>query len=348
MDKIELIKKFLRNECSREEQILVDRILIENPDLVDEQLSAKEWDKAETLSLKSVQLKDEIWAGVYAATRPRKKILQLWKPLSIAASLVLVFGLIYFYLPSADKSREHNTSTQSELKTASNKTTGYLKLSMPDGSIITLSPGAVISYPDNFSSNRKIFLKTGKAAFEVAKDKAHPFTVWAKNIATTALGTKFTVAELKSGVDVKLYEGKVVVDAFDQKSRKRSDFLKPGERYTASLDKKTQRLSTFSEDFDGAIDKRLGIISNLVPGAMDKGMSIVNTPLSEVFKQMELAYQIKITYNQSEVENKYFTGSFSGRETPLEILNIIASINEITVHKQGQEYRIQSQKEKGR
>ncbi|QNR85931.1 FecR domain-containing protein [Pedobacter riviphilus] len=266
MDQIELIKKFLRNECSREEEILIDRILMENPDLVDEQLNAKEWDKAEVLSGKSDQLKDEIWAGVYAATRPRKKIIQLWKPLSLAASLVLVLGLIYFRLPSGDKNHGDITNSQLALKTASNKTTGYLKFSMPDGSIITLSPGAAISYPENFGSNRKIFLKTGKAAFEIAKDKVHPFTVWAKNIATTALGTKFTVAELKSGVDVKLYEGKVVVDAFDQKSKKRSDFLKPGQRYTTSLDKKTQRLSTFSGDFDGAIDKRLGVISNLVPG----------------------------------------------------------------------------------
>ncbi|QNR85932.1 DUF4974 domain-containing protein [Pedobacter riviphilus] len=61
---------------------------------------------------------------------------------------------------------------------------------------------------------------------------------------------------------------------------------------------------------------------------------------------MELAYQIKIDFQQSEVENKYFTGSFSGKETPMEILKIIASINEITVQRDGLGYQIRGQIEK--
>jgi hypothetical protein len=61
---------------------------------------------------------------------------------------------------------------------------------------------------------------------------------------------------------------------------------------------------------------------------------------------LELVYQIRIIFQQHDVSKKFFTGSFSGKETPLEILEIITSINDITVRKDGSDYLIHSQKEK--
>lgn len=348
MNRIELIKKFLRNECSKEEEVLIDGILKEQPDLLDELLTEEEWNRPGPLPDGDNHLREEIWAGIHTALPSRKKILQLWKPLTIAASLILVFGLLYFRLHFVNAVKESTPNVYADIKfkTASNRTRGYLKFSLSDGTLITLYPGAAISYSVNFNTNRKIFLKTGKAAFEVAKDKNHPFTVWARDIATTALGTKFTVADLGKGVDVKLYEGRVVVDAFEKSRKKRSNFLKPGEQYSVSLDKNIPELSTFNGNLNSTIDTSLGVMSNLTPDAIRQGMTMVNTPLNDVFKQLELVYQIKIIFQQHDVSKKYFTGSFSGKETPLEILQIITSINDITVRKNGSDYMIRSQREK--
>lgn len=348
MDRIELIKKFLRNECSKEEEVLIDGILKEQPDLLEELLTEEEWNRPQPLPDGNDRLRGEIWAGIYTALRPQKKILQLWKPLTIAASLILVFGLLYFRLHFVGAVKENTPNTYADIKfkTAINRTGGYLKFSLSDGTLITLYPGAAISYPVNFNTNRKIFLKTGKAAFEVAKDKNHPFTVWARDIATTALGTKFTVADLGKEVDVKLYEGSVVVDAFEKSRKKRSNFLNPGEQYSVNLDKNIPKLSTFNGNFNSTIDTNLGVMSNLTPDAIRQGMTMVNTPLNDVFKQLELVYQIRIIFQQHDVSKKFFTGSFSGKETPLEILEIITSINDITVRKDGSDYLIHSQKEK--
>ncbi len=346
MGRIELIKKFLRNECSKEEEALIDGTLKQYPDLLEELLTEEEWNRPGPLPEGDDRLREEIWAGISTALRPRKKIFQLWKPLTIAASLILVFGLLYFRLHFVEAVKESTPNPYADIKfkTAINRTGGYLKFSLSDGTLITLYPGAAISYPVNFNTNRKIFLKTGKAAFEVAKDKDHPFTVWARGIATTALGTKFTVADLGKGVDVKLYEGRVVVDVFEKSRKKRANFLKPGEQYSVSLDTNIPKLSTFNGNFNSTIDTSLGVMSNLTHDAIRQGMTMVNTPLNDVFKQLELVYQIRIIFQQADVDKKYFTGSFGGKETPLDILRVITSINDITVQKKGTDYLIHSQK----
>jgi len=80
-----------------------------------------------------------------------------------------------------------------------------------DGSIVTLDTDTVLRAKQT-DSRRMLRLARGQAYFQVAKDKARPFTVAAGDKLVTATGTAFTVRLEKKAVQVTLVEGRVRVE----------------------------------------------------------------------------------------------------------------------------------------
>ena len=85
------------------------------------------------------------------------------------------------------------------------------EISLSDGSKISLNTHSkiIVNYSDNY---RKIKLVYGEAQFDVAPDKARPFTVNTGNKSFTALGTVFNIQK-NNELDLELFvsEGKVLV-----------------------------------------------------------------------------------------------------------------------------------------
>ena len=101
---------------------------------------------------------------------------------------------------------------------------------LSDGSIVHLNSGTTLRYPVRFLKNqsRNVFL-TGEAFFEVAKDKAHPFTVNTQEMKVEVIGTKFNVNSYQeeSSSDVVLVEGRVALYK-ENKTSQNQTFLSPG------------------------------------------------------------------------------------------------------------------------
>lgn len=114
-----------------------------------------------------------------------------------AASVVLVMvsGLMYYFNSSVTVNTMAN-----EIK----------KVSLNDGSIVTLNGNSGITYPRYFSANRKIEL-TGEAYFEVKRDVKHPFRVKSNRLLVQVLGTTFLVKNSGKAQHVLVNSGKVSV-----------------------------------------------------------------------------------------------------------------------------------------
>lgn len=90
-------------------------------------------------------------------------------------------------------------------------TGNVLKVTLKDGSTVTLSKGAILTVEKSFPADtRDVFLE-GNAIFKVAKSKIHPFIVHAGSYETKVLGTVFKITQDKTNFNVDLYEGKVQV-----------------------------------------------------------------------------------------------------------------------------------------
>jgi transmembrane sensor len=85
------------------------------------------------------------------------------------------------------------------------------RLALPDGSSVTLNTASIVRV--SYSANvRRVHLLDGEALFDVAKDPARPFVVFAGDSQVRAVGTSFTVRRLTGGaVRVMVREGVVEV-----------------------------------------------------------------------------------------------------------------------------------------
>ena len=105
---------------------------------------------------------------------------------------------------------------------------------LEDGSQLSLDTGARVSVQLG-AHERRLQLLSGRVLFEVAHDRNRPFSVDAKGLVTTALGTRFQVdIAPDDAVSVVLSEGSVKVDQRLDQGIARSTRLRPGQAILAA------------------------------------------------------------------------------------------------------------------
>ena len=188
-----------------------------------------------------------------------------------------------------------------------------------------------------------MFIWRGQALFKVTKDKNKPFTVFSNDLATTALGTSFTVKSFNKSnvISVLLHEGKVVVRSADSVMKKmdKGFFLLPGDQLIYN---KTTAIA--SVHHSGVEEReRIETIS-----AVERKKAIKKPywykfdglPLDQVFEQLNVYYQIEVHYSPSDIRNMFFTGRIDKADSLENILNDIALLNNLTINKKNGSYFI--------
>ncbi|GAA0547812.1 FecR family protein [Chitinophaga japonensis] len=196
-------------------QMLTDETAPDDTDLSD-----MEWDQLEADMLAGIRR----GAGYEAPSFPgeEKRIIRSLGILKrIAAVLVLVAGgtAAFLYLrswsvkpataPAAVVVQEAAPAIQYQLvHTGAGNTK---KITLPDGSIVTLNKASRLRYPAQFGKSREVYLEAGEAFFEVHTDAARPFMVHTSELRTRVLGTSFNVRARAGKINVMVKTGKVMV-----------------------------------------------------------------------------------------------------------------------------------------
>jgi transmembrane sensor len=237
---IQLLKKYIRGECSQEEAEMVQR-WIDSDDFNDQLLFNIEKDLHQYVEYDRIENKDalktalldvyERGASNYANFSKHRKFYSnsLFK---IAASFALLIASAFFVQQLLVKTNHHvEVAEGTKIIKKENDRGRKSSIFLPDGSIVFLNSESSIQYDElSFTNNREIFL-TGEGFFEVAKDSLHPFKVIASNIEITALGTSFNVNSYKKDqeISVALVTGKVLVKIADSTDLGMEYFLNPGQ-----------------------------------------------------------------------------------------------------------------------
>ncbi|RRB15107.1 FecR family protein [Larkinella knui] len=176
-----------------------------------------------------------------------------------------------------------------------NTTSRPLLVHLADGSAVTLAPASRISCAKNFlTAKREVYL-TGEAFFDVTKDPAHPFFVYANGLVAKVLGTSFTIKAYESSreVIVEVTSGRVSVFAqADPKARQKSItrelegvVLSPNQKIVYETDEVRMR-------------KTLVEKPALLTAAVPPSFHFEDKPVSEVFATLEKAYGVAIIYDK--------------------------------------------------
>jgi len=125
--------------------------------------------------------------------------------------LALVGLLIYFQNTKEVLSSEPLALESDEIISVKNMGLDTKRVVLQDGSSVWLQPGGELRYAKKFGDKREVFL-SGEAFFDVKKDAARPFLVYADEVTTRVLGTSFRIANTAGKeVVVAVKTGKVSV-----------------------------------------------------------------------------------------------------------------------------------------
>jgi len=134
----------------------------------------------------------EVWNTILATINEKEKTSKVpvyWRRYAAAAVLLITCGCIAFWPMSKKHSPVTAKKTHARII---NPTANIYRVTMQDGSTVTLYPKSEIFYRQPFGEKDRYLTLTGKAVFDVAENKMIPFRVVAKSVMTTAVGTSFT------------------------------------------------------------------------------------------------------------------------------------------------------------
>ena len=226
----QLIQKFWVNETSQEENYRLLQLLQEykdhNRDKVKEVFGMEERDDigadkaAELLtkihhSLGIEELEEKRQAGIYSIRRR-------YRYLAVAASISAIALSLFLLIPHRQigpvTAKSVAAPVLSRLEQFVSGPDSDRSLTMEDGTTVQLKKNSRLSFYRPFQRDRRDIWLEGGAVFDVMKDKTKPFTVYAGEVSTRVLGTRFSVNNPEIGkVKVRLLEGKIAVSA-DRKS----------------------------------------------------------------------------------------------------------------------------------
>lgn len=345
----ELIEKFFRKECTVEEHDLVLSYLRTNPEEFEKYFDEQEWEHFEAAEQLDARFSQKLFEKVRRRTLEKRGNVATMFRISAAASIILAIGIGWFLLrgKSTDvvaKTQAVANAVQLNLIERTNNTSKAVAVVLEDGTSVALAPNSTIKfYKPLVVNNRRDVQLIGQASFKVAKDKSKPFTVVADGIATTALGTFFTIKafDTSNTIRVALHEGKVVVKSsagFNGKLKK-DFYLLPGDEMIYS--KNTAMASVRHSAYNRQMVVAANVIGRNSSVKRPEWYKFNSAALNQVFNQLSTYYQVEIYYYPDEVKNRYYSAKL-GKEDSLDIiLRDIALLNHLKLEKKNGAYYIE-------
>lgn len=225
----------------------------------------------------------------------------IYRFVSAAAVLLLLFGAAYFY---RTRTPPPGLQTYSTLY-------GKSKIVLPDSSVVWLNAGTTLRYAPAFARDRRVHLE-GEAAFEVTPDREHPFIVSTGTMKVKVYGTKFNVNSYAAAKHIKVALKQGSVSLLLENGTE--SFLRPGE--IATLHKESRTLKIEKTDI------------SMETFWASESVSFKNKPLGYICRYLEKWYHVRIEVDPALADSQYYT--FTIKDDALEtILRVMAKINPI-------------------
>ena len=236
--------------------------------------------------------------------------------MGIAASIVVVLGIsMIFYVYD----REEIAAS-----IAINSMDTVRRVTLPDNSHVTMNRNSIFSYPENFeASQRTVHFNSGEAFFDVTRNESKPFVIQTHLASIKVIGTAFNVIVNQDLMEVSVDEGKVLVYTSND-----SVYLEPG--FTVRIRPGNSDLTPVTTS-----DR------NIWAYATHKFV-FQETPLYEVFKDIEKAQLCSIKLDNQAIGNCKLTATFESVSTDY-ILTLITEAMNLSVTKDGKTFTVEGE-----
>lgn len=298
----ELLERFLRDECTPEEQTLVES-WYEGIEL--DQQDTQAWAEASKARFLQQNM---------PRTRKRRSLSPL-KWVAAAAVMIILAGSGFYLLQTGADNYKATPLTYS----ASTGAAALKQIVLPDSTVVWLNANSSLHWTDDYKSGNRYVSLSGEASFDVYHDTAHPFTVHTADADIRVLGTCFNVAtdNADATTQVALLRGKVAVTLNDKKIP--ALILAPGELATCSASAKV--LKKNSTDVQPYFSWMSG------------GFAAMDMPLKQVLEKLCTKYGYTLTWKEQRGSHKHISVAFApqGFSSMLESLCFVNHLH-YTIH----------------
>jgi ferric-dicitrate binding protein FerR (iron transport regulator) len=322
-----ILHRYLQGEATEAERALVEQWY----DLLDEQSSnlPEAYEQA---------MEDRVWAKLEASIqeeqkRPLRKkggnLRRLLNPLSIAIAAAIVGVVVWLGASKGDgAAADHMEIANMEAddyQTITNEINGSKDVSLSDGSMVRLAPGATLKYPHKFHPERREVYLNGEAFFDIAPKNSQPFYVYAGKVTTHVLGTSFTIKPMAEGkqIEVSVHTGRVEVFETINPASPATD-AKQSKGVVLTPNQRVVYYAVTGVFEPTVVAAPMPLIEEDKRSSAPSLFQFEDTPLLDVLKALEQTYGIEIMVEKKDLYKCPFTGDLTeqGLFEKLDIINL--------------------------
>lgn len=246
----------------------------------------------------------------------QRKISLFW--LCAAASLLIGVFIYGFYYSIFSE-----TNQRVKLETAKTPSRVKSRITLSDGTVITLNSSTTLKYPAAFNGKTREVYLSGEAFFDVAKDHKHPFIVHAGKMSVRVLGTAFNIKSYSNDArsETTLIRGSIEVTLADRPSDR--IILKPNEKLVLNstvVKKHLVRNDSAANAITDSVRTNYALtnLTYLKPNDttvvetswINNRLVFKDQAFNDIANQMERWYGVKIEFKNERTKSYRFTGVF--------------------------------------
>jgi ferric-dicitrate binding protein FerR (iron transport regulator) len=247
---------------------------------------------------------------------PRKKNrwLRVWQATAAVALLLVVSYTIF------KRGGEQNTVQFADIRLET-PVNSRVKTSLPDGTIVWLNANSILTYSQAFGIEDRLVHLIGEGYFEVQRNESLPFNVQTDGLQVNVLGTTFNVRNYIDDAEavISLLEGKVLVESHIIQGENIE--MNPGSKLL----------------FDKESGEMYLTKANTAIGWINGQLFFDNELLSDIARELERAYNVKITVQPNVAHLRFFAKFSLSTHNINDILSMLASTGRIKYSIEGNE-----------
>lgn len=279
--------------CKDVEDLLVKKNMSQANDF--EEASVHLWQAGEECSSSSVEewIANEQQAFQLIRSYENKRrmhritVVKKWGSIAAAILLCVVWGLDYFAAPINKQVAQYEIYVPYGQRQ---------KVVLPDGTKIILNAGSYLKYPEQFGKDNRCVYFKGEAYFDVVKNENYPFIIQSEDYKVRVLGTTFNLYNYDDSEELRLTlcTGKVLMNFGEEQLK-----LDPGEQLV--LDKTNMYL------------EREHVNTQNYTLWMQNKLYFNRTPIQEVIRRVERAYNCTIKLDPNIALNNFISGTHDNK-----------------------------------
>lgn len=327
----ELLKKYLRNECTPEEEAIVDKWYGSfDHDKDDESFLAElESRGAEGKLFDRIRNKlgkpvfNDIPGKASAGLEKRDTFRRTFYLAAAITAVILVSGSVFYF----SLFYKQVITAQMDLTQLSNESRMIKRVALEDGSVLWLHPRSKVEFPRTFLPDRREVMLTGEAFFLVSHDASRPFIIHSGNVVTRVLGTSFNIRayEADDSIEVAVLTGKVSVTLAEHVRR---------DSHTPVISLIAHEQVRYFKERDVLKKEDVQKESPVLTMWKTSATSFNNVPVRDVLKSLNSSFHVTIEARNKDLLNCLIQADFTGLNLP-DILEILSKSIEATYEIKG-------------